>query len=82
MLPLGLLLTLLAWTTLALAAAGLVFWFARWFPRQRWLAPSAAVLFFALVLLARHSKWALVLLVLLFVVASAFIPRKPPSSRR
>jgi hypothetical protein len=76
MLPLGLLLKLLAWAAFAIAGVGLFFWAARWFPRQRWLASTLALLFLLLGLLARESKWAVVALVLLLVVGSAFIPRK------
>jgi hypothetical protein len=76
MVPIGFLLTLLAWAAFAMAAVGVFFWAARWFPRQRWLAPSLLLAFLLLGLLARQSKWAILMLVSLLVVGSAFIPRK------
>jgi hypothetical protein len=75
MIPLGFIVTLLAWAAFVIAGLGLFFWAARWFPRQRWFAPTLALLFLLLGLFARHSKWAVVLLVLLLVIGSAFIPR-------
>lgn len=57
-------------------ALGLFFWASRWFPRQPWLARSLMLAFVVLGLLARQTKWAIPLMVLMLVVASAFIPRK------
>jgi hypothetical protein len=76
MVPLGFFITFLAWAAFAIAAIGLFFWAARWFPRQRWFAPTLLLLFLFLVLLARQTKWAVVVLVLLLVVGSGFIPRR------
>jgi hypothetical protein len=76
MLPPTFLITILAWATFVMAGIGLFFWAARWFPRQRWLAPTLAILFLVIGLFARHSKWAVVLIVLLLVIASGFIPRR------
>lgn len=80
MLPFGLILKLFAWAAFAISGVGLVFWAARWFPRQRWFAPTLILLFALLGLLAFRFKWALFALVLLLVVGSAFIPR-PRSPR-
>ncbi len=76
MLPLALLIKVLAWAAFVLSGFGLFFWAARWFPRQRWFAPALLALFLILGLLARESKWAIPLIVLLLLVASGFIPRK------
>jgi hypothetical protein len=76
MLPLALIISLVAWTVFAMIAAGLVFWAVRWFPRQRWLAPTLLILFVLLGMLARTSKWAVPGLVLLLMVASGFIPTR------
>lgn len=76
MLPIGLIIGVLAWTVLAMAAIGLFFWAARWFPRQRWFAPSLVLLFLLVCLLARETKWAIPMLALLLLLASAAIPRK------
>jgi hypothetical protein len=75
-LPLGLIVAILGWTAFVLAAAGLFFWASRWFPRQPWFARTLLLVFVMLGLLARQTKWAIPLMVLLLVVASAFIPRK------
>src|SRR5205809_961600 len=69
MLLFGLLLKLLAWSVFSLAGLGLIFWAARWFPRQRWLPASLFALFIVLAVMARFNKWAIVLIVLLLVVA-------------
>jgi hypothetical protein len=76
MVPIGFILTLLAGAAAVMAMIGLFFWAIRWFPRQRWIAPSLVVLFVFLLLLARQSKWGIILLGLLLLVASAFIPRR------
>ena len=68
--------SLVAWTLFALAALGLFFWALRWFPRQPWFARALLGAFVILGLMARETKWAIPLIVLLLVVASAFIPRK------
>jgi hypothetical protein len=73
---LGLFLKILAWSAFVLAGLGIFFWAARWFPRQRWLAPTLGALFLFLGLVARTSKWAIPLMVLMLMVASGFIPRK------
>ena len=76
MLPIALIISVLAWTVLAMASVGLFFWAARWFPRQPWFAPLLVMLFIVLALVARQTKWAVPLLALLLMVASGFIPRK------
>jgi hypothetical protein len=76
MLPIGWIISILAWTLFALTAAGLFFWAVRWFPRQRWFAPTLLLIFITLGLLARHTKWAIPVMVLLLMIASAFIPQK------
>jgi hypothetical protein len=76
MIPFGLLLPLLAWAAFLMTAVGLFFWAARWFPGRRWLAPTLALLFLLLGVFARQSKWAVVLIVVVLIVASGFIPRK------
>jgi hypothetical protein len=75
MLPLGLMLSLLAWSLFALTALGLFFWALRWFPRQPWFARSLLGLFLLLGVLARQTKWAIPLIVVLLLVGSGFIPR-------
>jgi hypothetical protein len=72
----GLLIQILAWAAFVLAGVGLFFWAVRWFPRQRWLPPSLALLFVLLAFLARFTKWAIPLMVLLLLGASGFIPRR------
>jgi hypothetical protein len=76
MLPIGFILTLLAGTAAVMAIIGLYFWALRWFPRQRWIASSLVLLCVVLLLLARHTKWGVLLLGLLILAASAFIPRR------
>ena len=73
---LGLFFKIAAWTVFAMAGVGLFFWAVRWFPRQRWLAPTLAAFFLLLPLLARGTKWAIPVFVLLLLVGSSFIPRK------
>lgn len=74
--PIGFVLTLLAGAAVAMAAVGLFFWAVRWFPRQRWLAPTIVLVFLFLVLLARHTKWGIPLIGFALLIASAFIPRR------
>jgi hypothetical protein len=74
--PIGFAFTLLTWAAFVLAALGLFFWVARWFPRQRWLAPTLLLLFVVVALLARQSKWIVPLLAMLLLFGSAFIPRR------
>jgi hypothetical protein len=76
MLPTGFLLTILAWTAFVMIGLGLFFWASRWFPRQPWFARSLLLLFLLLGLFSRHTKWAIPCLVILLVIASAFIPRR------
>lgn len=76
MLPIGFILTLLAGAAVVMAGIGLFFWALRWFPRQRWIASFLVLLFLLLVMLARHSKWGIVLLGLGLLIASIFIPRR------
>jgi hypothetical protein len=76
MLPIGLIIGILGWTAFAMAGLGLFFWAVRWFPRQPWFARALVALFLLLGLLARQTKWAIPMLALLLVTASAFIPRK------
>jgi hypothetical protein len=75
-LPLGLIFTILAWTAFAMAALGLFFWASRWFPHQPWFARTLLLVFVVLGLLARQTKWAIPLMVLVLVAASGFIPKK------
>ena len=76
MLPIGLIFSVLGWTAFAMAAVGVCFWTARWFPRQPWFARALVAGFLLLALLARQTKWAIPTLALLLLAASAFIPRK------
>lgn len=76
MLPIGFILTLLAGAAAVMAMVGLYFWAIRWFPRQRWVGSLLVLLFVFLLLLARQTKWGIVLLGLLLLVVSAFIPRR------
>lgn len=76
MLPTGFILTLFAGALTIMAIIGLYFWAIRWFPQQRWVASFAVLLFVILLLLARQTKWGILLLGLLFLAASAFIPRR------
>jgi MYXO-CTERM domain-containing protein len=76
MLPIGFILTLLAGAAAVMAVVGLYFWAIRWFPKQRWIASFLVLLFVFLLLLARHTKWGILLLGLLVLAASAFIPRR------
>jgi hypothetical protein len=75
MLPLGLMLSVLAWSLFVLAALGLFFWALRWFPRQPWFARLLLVVFVLLGLFARQTKWSIPLIALILLVGSAFIPR-------
>jgi len=76
MVPIGFILTLLAGAALGVAIIGLYFWALRWFPRQRWIASALVLLFVFLLLLARQTKWGILFLGLLLLIASAFIPRR------
>ncbi len=76
MLPIGLIIAILAWTAFAVAALGVFFWATRWFPRQPWFGRLLLLAFVALGLMARTTKWAIPLIVLLLMVASGFVPRK------
>jgi hypothetical protein len=76
MLPIGFILTLLAGAAAVMAVIGLYVWAVRWFPKQRWLASLLTLLFVILLLLARQTKWGIILIGLLFLAASAFIPRR------
>jgi hypothetical protein len=75
-LPLGLIFTILGWSAFAMMSLGLFFWATRWFPRQPWFARALLLAFVALALLARQTKWAIPMFVLILAIASAFIPRK------
>jgi hypothetical protein len=74
--PIGILLTIATWVMFAMAGIGLFFWLARWFPRQRWLAPTLLLLFVVFALLARQTKWMVPLFVAFLLLGSGFIPRK------
>lgn len=76
MLPIGLILGIFAWTAFVMIAAGVCFWALRWFPRQPWFARLLVAAFVLLGLMARQTKWAIPLIVLILMTASAFIPRK------
>ncbi len=76
MLPIGLIVSLVAWTLFLMMALGLFFWALRWFPQQPWFARSLLAVFVILGLFARQTKWAIPIMLLLVVGASAFIPRK------
>jgi len=76
MLPISLIFTVLGWTAFVLIAVGVGFWALRWFPRQPWFARALVAAFILFALAARETKWAVPLLALLLVAASAFIPRK------
>jgi hypothetical protein len=72
----GLMISIFAWMVFVLAALGLFFWASRWFPRQPWFGRSLLLGFVVLGLMARATKWAIPLLMVALLTASAFIPRK------
>jgi hypothetical protein len=76
MLPIGLIVSVFAWTAFAMIGLGVCFWAARWFPHQPWFSRLLVAAFLLLGLLARQTKWAIPMIALLLLVASGFIPRK------